>query len=196
MAAERLVGMLLGAGASYDLGMPLVAHLTGEFKGYFTPTHLRELNDRWLVQRGGFDDDVIEITIQLLEREDYTYEKILGTLQEYGQAHHPKPQQYQSLYVKMLEMVTIMLLWRQVRNFKYFYRGLPPFEGFTEFARQSSPLWAFSLNHDLLFEMISGHCNVPLRDGFWPQKNLIIPRIDEKGVRHGSLVGTFFLELV
>jgi hypothetical protein len=43
LALDDSVGLFLGAGASFELGMPLVWHLTAEFKGYFTPDHVREL---------------------------------------------------------------------------------------------------------------------------------------------------------
>lgn len=80
MTGNERVGLLLGAGASYELGMPLVAHLTGEFKGYFTPTHLRELNSGWCAQGGGYDKTVIDSIIALLQRSDLNYENILGFL--------------------------------------------------------------------------------------------------------------------
>jgi hypothetical protein len=38
------VGLFLGAGASFELGMPLVWHLTEELRGYLTPDNVRELN--------------------------------------------------------------------------------------------------------------------------------------------------------
>ena len=40
-------GLLLGAGASYDLGMPLVQELTAELKRWLTPNKLEELNSGW-----------------------------------------------------------------------------------------------------------------------------------------------------
>jgi hypothetical protein len=42
------------------------------------------------------------------------------------------------------------------------------------FVKQAHPIWAFSLNHDLLIELLAQHCNIPLRDGFWPDKILTI----------------------
>ena len=54
MAQSESIGLFLGAGASFELGMPLVRGLTGEFKGYFTPEHLRELNAGWRQQGGGY----------------------------------------------------------------------------------------------------------------------------------------------
>jgi hypothetical protein len=43
----RLTGLFLGAGASVEVGMPLVPELTAELKGWLTPDKLRELNAFW-----------------------------------------------------------------------------------------------------------------------------------------------------
>jgi hypothetical protein len=169
------VGLLLGAGASFELGMPLIWHLTGEFKGYFTSAHLRELNAGWRQQGGGYDDSVIELIIKLLRRNDLHYENILGCLQTMSRMpDQPLAEQYWNMYVRMVEVVYLLLYHRQSRSLPYIRRGFPPFEGLERFVKQAHPLWAFSLNHDLLIELLAQHCNIPLRDGFWPDKILTI----------------------
>jgi hypothetical protein len=45
------VGLFLGAGASFELGMPLVWGLTAELKAWLTPAKLRELNESWRSRR-------------------------------------------------------------------------------------------------------------------------------------------------
>jgi hypothetical protein len=48
MAKSRnVIGLFLGAGASVEVGMPLVWELTEELKGWLTPETLRELNEGW-----------------------------------------------------------------------------------------------------------------------------------------------------
>lgn len=181
MAACKNVGLFLGAGASYELGMPLVSHLTGEFKGYFTPTHLKDLNASWRAQGGGYPDAVIEAVVGLLVRDDLNYENILGFLQTHSGPSHADASHYGSLYVKMVEIVALMLIYRQTRSLTYISRGFPPFEGLAELAGSSSPLWVFSLNHDLILELLAQHCGIPLRDGFWPNNVITIPHIDVEG---------------
>jgi hypothetical protein len=39
-----LTGLFLGAGASYEVAMPLVWELTNEIKAWLTPDKLRALN--------------------------------------------------------------------------------------------------------------------------------------------------------
>lgn len=94
----------------------------------------------------------------------------------------------------MVEVVALLLIHRQTRSFPYIYRGLPPFEGFGEFVKQSSPIWVFSLNHDLILEILAQHCGVPLRDGFWPEKTLSIPHIDSQGITRNVLSANILSE--
>lgn len=166
--------------------MPLVWHLTAEFKGYFTPQHLEELNVGWRQQGGGYDDLVIELVRRLLKRNDLTYENILGYLQTlWGRPGQQQAEQYYSLYMKMIEIVYALIYYRQVKSLPYFSRGFPPYEGLEGLAERSHPMWVFSLNHDLMAELLALHCKIPLRDGFWPDKNIVISSSrDEISARH------------
>jgi hypothetical protein len=73
-------GLFLGAGASYEVGMPLVWDLTAELKAWLTPDKLRELNRGWRAQRGGNSDEVIEKLASVLVLPELHYESILGFL--------------------------------------------------------------------------------------------------------------------
>ena len=102
MPQSESIGLFLGAGASFELGMPLVRDLTGEFKGYFTPAHLRELNAGWRQQGGGYDNSVIETTIALRNRDDLHYENILGYLETASRRpQEPFAEQYGAMYQRM-----------------------------------------------------------------------------------------------
>jgi hypothetical protein len=188
------IGLFLGAGASFELGMPLVRGLTGEFKGYFTPEHLRELNAGWREQGGGCDNSVIETTAALLNRGDLHYENILGHLETASRRpHEPFAEQYGALYQRMVELVYLLLYPRQAESLPYIERGLPPFEGLAGFVSKSSPVWAFSLNHDLMIQLLATHCRIPLRDGFWPDKTLTIFG-NQPGVPRASLLADVLSE--
>ncbi len=156
--------------------MPLhIWDLTGEFKGYLTPKHLRELNTGWRLQDGGCDDSVIETAITLISREDLHYENILGSLQTASNRRdEPFAKDYYELYQKMVEIISLLLYPRQSGSNNYIVQCLPPFEGLAEFVKKSSPVWAFSLNHDVMLQVIAQHCGIPVRDGFWPDKVLTI----------------------
>ena len=79
--SASLTGLFLGAGASYEVGLPLVWELTTELKDWLTPEKLRSLNLGWRAQGGGYPDVVIEDVAQWLTRPDQHYESILGYLE-------------------------------------------------------------------------------------------------------------------
>jgi hypothetical protein len=58
--SQSLTGLFLGAGASAELGMPLVWELTEGLKQWLTPDKLRRFNEGWHLQGGGKSDAVIE----------------------------------------------------------------------------------------------------------------------------------------
>lgn len=74
----------------------------------------------------------------------------------------------------MVQLLYLLLYPRQIGSLPYIQRGFPPFEGLSGFVKKSSPVWAFSLNHDLMSRLLARHCGIPLRDGFWPDKLLTI----------------------
>ena len=147
-----VTGLFLGAGASYELGMPLVSGLTGEFKGYYTPTHFQELVDGWRKQGGLIDPSVENTIISLLSRSDLHYEGLLGEIETlYNGPSRTLPAQYHYMYTKMLETVYFILYFRHVLNEKYIETGIAPFTALKEFAARSTPFFVFSLNHDIIF---------------------------------------------
>lgn len=74
-----LTGLFLGAGASYDVGMPLAAELTEELTRWLTPSKLRMLNDAWHQQDSGYSNFVIDDVARVLEAPNMTYEHIMGS---------------------------------------------------------------------------------------------------------------------
>ncbi len=67
---KRFAGLFLGAGASAELGMPLAWELTAEIKNWLTADKLRQLNEGWKIQGGGYQDVVLNDLILMLERDD------------------------------------------------------------------------------------------------------------------------------
>lgn len=175
MSGGEQLGLFLGAGASFELGMPLASHATSEFKGFFNARCLNDLERGWHDQGGGHDESVTDAVVGLIERHDLRYEDILGYLQV--QARRPNrafASQCHDLYGRMVEIVYFIFYYRQILNLAYARRGFPAYEGLKGLAEQTRPLWVFSLNHDLMLELVAHHCSIPLRDGFWPEKPLRI----------------------
>src|SRR5690242_9447040 len=158
--------LFLGAGASFDLGMPLVWDLTSELKHYLTSQRLKELNENWRAQGGGYHNYIINDLIGVLSNTAMHYEGVLGYVEAQSLRQRPFQQKYDELYARIVELVYLLLYERHVRNKDYIRRGLRYIEGIVGLAEVHSPLWVFSLNHDLVIECLAAEYGIPLNCGF------------------------------
>ena len=181
-----MTGLFLGAGASYEAGMPLVWELTNEIKAWLTPHHLRELNEGWKIQGTGFSDVVIEDLISVLMRPDMHYEAVLGYMETQFRRHRMQAQQYHGLYSWLVEMVYNVLYLRHINNLTFLERYLPRYDGLRALVADDVPLRIFSLNHDMIIEAIAARLSIPLYSGFSP-KIITLPRRNLSGVKTGEL---------
>jgi len=113
------IRLLLGAGASYELGMPLVWDITRHLRGFYNPRHLRLLNTHWTSGGGGYVDEVVASTAALLERGDMHYEHVLGYLQtEHRRLGHDRDEgnRFHGMYLRLVESVYALLGERQIRQ--------------------------------------------------------------------------------
>ncbi|WP_347883683.1 hypothetical protein [Pseudomonas aestiva] len=163
---DGLTGLFLGAGASYDAGLPVVWELTKEIKRWLTPDKFKQLNAGWQGQGAGFSSEVVSDFLSILAREDVHYESILGYLEvQYGRKA-VLSQQYHGLYSWFVELVSILLCERQLKNKEFLRRRLSCFNGIRTLMGQSAPLWVFSLNHDVVIEAVAAHFAIPIYSGF------------------------------
>lgn len=186
--AVPLTGLFLGAGASYEAGMPLVSELTEEIKSWLTGEKLRALNLGWREQDGGYSDLIIADLESVMCMKNMHYESILGHLET--QAHRSENrhllQEYAGLYSRMVDLVYQLLYFRQVNSDHFFDRQLDFYEGISILANRNTPLWIFSLNHDLIVEAIAEKFSIPIRCGF-SSKKVLLPRRNAAGEIIGEL---------
>jgi len=178
-------GLFLGAGASFESGMPLEWDLTAEIKAWLTPEKLRELNTGWRAQGTGNPDAVIESLVASLLNPAMHYENILGNLEVQFKRPSNLRQAYYGLYGWLVELAYNLLYFRHVQNETFIIRTLRYLEGIVGLARENTPLWIISLNHDLIVECIAAHYGLRLDCGFSGMKAL--PLGDERGLRLGEL---------
>ena len=183
---KQLTGLFLGAGASYEAGLPLVWELTKEFEEWLTPDKLREFNRGWRFQGGGYPDEVIEDMIVCLGRPEMHYETILGYLETQWRRHRAHALAYHGLYVWSVEMVYHMLYLRHVNNEAFLARQLSAYDGLRVLADENTPLWIFSLNHDVIIEAIAARLSIPLHSGFSPERKTFVRR-DRTGKPIGEI---------
>ncbi|HJX62804.1 MAG TPA: hypothetical protein VJ860_02495 [Polyangia bacterium] len=171
-----LTALLLGAGASRELGMPLREELNAEIVAWLTPTSLRKINSAWRTRGFGHPDEVIDDLSRRLESPDFDYEALLAEweaqyIEGAGDARGPS---YHSLYAWLAQVVSLALYRRQVSHRSVFQDGLPYFAGLVPLARDNAPLWVFSVNHDVLVECLAAHFGIPVSCGF-PARTISLP---------------------
>ena len=183
---RNLTGLFLGAGASYEVGMPLVWDLTAELKEWLTPDKLRWLNESWRSQGGGCPDAIIDDFASALSRPDQHYESLLGYLETQFTRHSPTSEHYHYLYSWLVETVYYLLYFRHVKNVDSIQRRLLYYSGLSVLADQNKPLWVFSLNHDVVIECLASSLGIPLNAGF-TNEQVSLPRRNQQGEVIGIL---------
>lgn len=181
-----LTGLLLGAGASFDLGMPLVWELTEEIKAWLTPERLYSLNRQWQSRGHGYSDAAINTLAEVLEREDMHYEHILGLLEVQYRRGQTNSQDYHGLYSFLVEIVYVLLQQRHILNIAFIEQNIRYLEGITALAQENEPLWIFSLNYDLIVECLAANAGIPLKSGFMEEITRL-PKRDLNGIVIGYL---------
>ena len=166
--------LFIGAGATYDCGMPLVWELTAEIRRWLTPEKLIAFNKNWKSQGGGWDQDVISCVVSLLENENLHYENIIGAIEVECSRERDqlKRQSYYAALGFLLQAVYGLLMERQVKNTGYALAALEDFSSIKEIANNNKPLWIFSLNHDCIIEMLALKSGIPLKSGFNEEVNI------------------------
>jgi hypothetical protein len=186
MTLKPLTGLFLGAGASYEAGMPLVWELTAEIKNWLNADKIRELNAGWRIQGGGYSDGVVNDLISILECPAAHYESVLGYMEVQFRPQRSQSQEYYGLYSWLVELVSHLLYLRHVNNLACIGRALPFYDGIRALAEANAPLWIFSLNHDVIVEAIAAHLSIPLHSGFSPSV-VTLPRLNLIGNKKGEI---------
>jgi hypothetical protein len=160
--------LFLGAGSSYDCAMPLVSELTMEIRRWLTRDKIHEINDRQKSQKVGWSDDIVATLISRLQNPQLHYENIIGAIEvDFARERNADRRgELHGLHAFLLQTVHGLLLERQLKNFNFALAALDSFEGIQRLLVDSKPLWVFSLNHDVMFELLAAKFSVPIKTGF------------------------------
>lgn len=160
--------LLLGAGASFDCGLPLLWELTAEIRRWLTVERLQAYNLGWQASGANWNAIVIEEVAQLLSAQDMHYEQIIVALQQrsVNAADAVLKKDFNAAYIFFLQALYGLLLERQVNNASYTNVALKDYHGLKKLAEQNKPLWIFSLNHDVVVEQLAGQLGIRVKSGF------------------------------
>jgi len=178
-------GLLLGAGFSYDLGMPLTIELTEVFLNLFTYETVERLGSAMSLQ-SPFGNDrpinrnaIMSGLASLLEyknSEGKNYEAFLGELQKRAGVSSPTQSDrdsYHYLFDYFYQVIHAALCLYQELSYDIMYsRNRQCFSELKTFLSDAET-WVFSLNHDLYLEYLALDLNIPITYG--DDRNLELP---------------------
>lgn len=160
-------GLFLGAGASYELGMPLVWELTEILKRDHSPDLLSRLkNNQSAGSAMHWSDEALGALQSLLADNELHYEAVIGAIEVEAQRRHGPQESYERIRLHLVDMVSRYLINQHGHDLKFTASGIKYTNGLAKFIEHNKPLNIFSLNHDVMIEEICTHLEKPLKSGF------------------------------
>lgn len=161
--SEMKKGLLLGAGFSYDLGMPLASELTDVFLGIF-PRKKAYRFAEILAKQNPYASDrpinksaIFEGIELLLEYKGSNYEELLSSLQTLGnklEINQSDRDSYHYLFQVFYEIIhQILTLYQKVSYQELYKKNRDCFSCLRNMLSEQET-WVFTLNHDLYMECL------------------------------------------
>lgn len=154
-------GIFLGAGASYEVGMPLV----NEFTNTLRVNILKRLNTKLFDFKSNIK--LKETFIQLLNNKNLNYEEMIGELEKINKQEANRNSATYGLIIQTIEVIQILLREEQNNTLELFKAKINDYSGIKELVEKEVTLNIFSLNHDTVFEEIFDFYKIPWKDGFY-----------------------------
>lgn len=168
---------LIGAGFSYDLGMPLAFELTETFLSLFTKRSVEtfcnvlSLNNPYGNERPINKTALKEALVMLLdykENNGNNYEEILSNIQDLRNNHEKTlsdKDSYSYVFSIMYDIIWQILYLYQVKSYELIYEKNKEFYRKIEDLFGEEECWIFSLNHDLYVELLALDFKIPISYG-------------------------------
>lgn len=154
------LGLLIGAGASYEVGMPLVNELTNIVKiNILKRIHLFDFKD---------DKNLKEIFIFKVKNMT-NYEVAIGELENMYLENHSDI--LHGIIIQFIECIQLLLLKEQLKIKIFFFEKIEDYYGIRILYEKYKNINIFSLNHDIVFEEILRYFDIPYKDCFYKSEN-------------------------
>ena len=154
-------GVFLGAGASYEVGMPLV----WEFSNTLRINVIKRMNSNLFDFKK--DSSLKEQFINLLSDENLHYEEVVGELEKIYMLGRSNNSPVYGVLIQLIECIQLLLLEEQKNTLKLFSEKVKDYYGINNLVKKHGVLNVFSLNHDIVFEEICDFYKIPYKDGFF-----------------------------
>jgi hypothetical protein len=170
-------GLLLGAGFSYDLGMPLSYELTDVFLGIFNDANVKRLAVAMSGQQPyGKDRPInknaitngLDLLLEYKKNNGTNYEIVLAGLQNLKGISCPTQSDrdsYHYLFVYFYDIIHQILCLYQKASYEIVYAKNKEWFSKLENLLSDHETWIFSLNHDLYCEYLALDFNIPITYG-------------------------------
>lgn len=167
-------GLLLGAGFSFDLGMPLASEFSDILFSFFDAERMTFIlnkmrghrpysNDRTLCDETL--DELIDICNKFFASGKGSYEELFRIIESLPWKSNNSQETRQFFLSHLKSIVNELFLIYQKSTYPCYLLNRDKYEWLLrEFADDA--LWIFTLNHDLLVEMLCLDYNIPLREGY------------------------------
>lgn len=171
------IGILLGAGFSYDFGMPIARELTEVFLNLFNRNNTRDLIARMAAHQPFTEDrptnkaaiaEVFDLLLSYKEENGENYEELLSKIQSLGEIHSKSQSDrdsYRYVFSYLYETIHRLLSIYQSESHKTLYQKNLQWFSKLENILSTMETWVFSLNHDLFLECLAIDLGIPITYG-------------------------------
>lgn len=161
----RTACLFLGAGFSFEMGLPLVWDLTKMLKEWLTPAKLRELNNK-PGKDPALPEEVCKLYDELHADSSLHYEQIAHKIQQARTRISKNPNPYITFAAFLAKTINLILYSEHKRFARRMDRAAHQlYGGLKNIADLARPLWAFTLNHDICTEIICDAHSIPWSNG-------------------------------
>ncbi len=155
------MGLFLGAGSSYEVGMPLV----WEFSSTLRKNILSRLNTKLFDFKG--NDGLRNDFVSLLSDVNKHYEEVVGELESLYFSKKYDAQEVWGVIIQLVECIQLLLLEEQENTAELLKLKSIDYYGIISLLKYHKVFDVFSLNHDLVMEEICNFYKIPYKDGFY-----------------------------
>ncbi|MCK9194735.1 MAG: hypothetical protein M0P19_12780 [Nevskia sp.] len=170
-------GILLGAGFSYDFGMPISRELTEIFLNLFNRSNTRGLI-AGMANHQPFTADrpinkaaiseVFDLLLAYKENKGENYEELLSHIQalseDYGKSQSDRDS-YHYAFGLLYEIIYNLLAIYQSESYKALYHKNLKWFSKLENILSTEETWVFTLNHDIFLECLAIDIGIPITYG-------------------------------